>query len=61
MKIIIKYERIVAVLLVAFLLSGCEDFLDLEVPNDRITSTTVYDDDATALTDDDVMMVMPPR
>ena len=48
MKIIIKYERIVAVLLVAFLLSGCEDFLDLEVPNDRITSTTVYDDDATA-------------
>lgn len=49
MKIIIKYPRAVAGLLVAFLLSGCESFVALEVPNDRITSTTVYGDDATAL------------
>lgn len=47
MKIIITYQRLVAGLLMAFLLSGCEAFVALEVPNDRITSTTVYGDDAT--------------
>ena len=48
MKIIITYQKLVAGLLVAFLLSGCEAFVELEVPNDRITSTTVYGDEVTA-------------
>ena len=35
-------------LAVLCLMCACESFVEVEVPNDRITSVTVFSDDATA-------------
>ncbi|WP_317197763.1 RagB/SusD family nutrient uptake outer membrane protein [Leeuwenhoekiella palythoae] len=46
-KSIYQYKRLMGAL-VLFFLSACEPFLEVDVPNDRITGETVFSDDATA-------------
>ena len=46
-KSIYQYKRLMGALVLLFL-SACEPFLEVDVPNDRITGETVFSDDATA-------------
>jgi len=48
MRIFFKHHITLPILLLLFFLGACEPFVEVEVPNDRITSETVFSDDATA-------------
>ena len=43
------YFKILCGLLFIWVLSSCESFVDVDVPNDRITGSTVFNNDQTAL------------
>ena len=48
MKTSIRFKQIVAIL-GCWLFSSCEDYLEIEAPNDRIVSETVFSNDDTAI------------
>lgn len=43
------YKKLSFGLLLSFFLTSCEDFLEVEAPNHKIVSETVFDNDATAI------------
>ncbi len=43
-----KYPFYIAMILTLLILSSCEDIIEVDVPNDRITSASVFDNDNTA-------------